>query len=103
MKSKKRGDLPSSSFLLSTALKDLEIQIKALKRDRDKLRNDLKRVSSAIDVDRGLEKELEQKIASLVEKEARLSEKRKKITTDIDFVSERLGKVSKIKSEMADV
>ncbi|MEK6858336.1 MAG: hypothetical protein AABX53_00285 [Nanoarchaeota archaeon] len=103
MKLKKKGVLPSSSSLLATAFKDLEVQIKALKRDKNRLQDELKQVSMAIDVDRELERELEQKIASLMEKEAKLGEKKKKLSTDIDRVSERLGKVSKIKSEMADV
>lgn len=102
MKSKK-GALPSSSSLLSTAIKDLDTQLKALKRDKAQLQADIKRVSSAIDVDRELEKELEEKIASLVQKEAKLNDKKKKISGDLDRVSERIGKVSKIRSEMSDI
>lgn len=103
MKQKKGVRSPSQSSLLSTAIKDLDTQIQALKKSKNSLQNDLKRVSSSIDVDRELEKQLEEKIARLMEKEAKLSEKKKKISTQIDQVSDKLNKVSKIKSEMADL
>lgn len=103
MKSKKGERLPSSSSLLSTAIKDLEVQMGALKRDKTQMQGDLKKTSSAIDVDRELEKSLQEKIARLIEKEAKLNEKKKKLTTQIDQVSDKLNKVAKIKSEMSDI
>lgn len=103
MKSKRRGGLPSSSSILSTALKDLDVQIKSLKRDKLRLQTDLKKISSAIDVDRDLEKQFEEKIARLLEKEATLNQKKKKAQLSIDQVSDKLNKVSKIKSEMSDL
>lgn len=102
MKSKK-GALPSSSSLLSTAIKDLDTQLRALKRDKAQLQASLKKVSNSIEVDHSLEKELQEKIASLIQKEAKLTEKKKKIGSDLDRVSERIGKVSKIRSEMSDL
>ena len=103
MKSKKGERIQSSSSLLSTAIKDLEVQMSALKRDKTQFQGELKKTSSAIDVDRELEKALQEKIARLLEKEARLNEKKKKLTTQIDQVSDKLNKVAKIKSEMSDI
>ena len=103
MKSKKGGHAPSSSSLLATAIKDLEVQMGALKRDKTQFQGELKKTSSAIDVDRDLEKSLQERIARLLAKEARLNEKKKKLVTQIDQVSDKLNKVSKIKSEMSDI
>lgn len=103
MNPKKAGAFPSSSSLLSTAIKDLDTQLKALKRDRTNLQSDLNKVSNAIEVDHTLEKELQEKIASLMEKEAKLTERKKRIAGDLDKVSDRIGKVSKIRSEMSDL
>lgn len=99
----KKKSAPSSSSLLSTALKDLEVQIKSLKKDKASFQADLKRISNALDVDRDLERALQEKIGGLVEKEASLNERRKKIQSQIDQVSDKINKVSRIKSEMSDV
>ena len=40
---------------------------------------------------------------ALIEKEAKLNQKKNNLQTKIDRVSDKLGKISKIKSEMADI
>ena len=88
---------------LSGAIKDLEVEIRKLGREKSDLNKNLSVVSSAIDVDRDKEKELQQKIAMLIEKEAKLSHRKKNLQAKIDSVSDKINKISKIKSEMADI
>ena len=63
--------------------------------------------SSNIDVNvknaQEIEKTLQQKIARLIEKEARLTEQKKKIQVKTDRLTDQLSKIKKIKSEMSEV
>lgn len=88
---------------LSGAIKDLEVEIKKLGREKNELKKNLSNISSAINVDREKEKELQQKIAKLIEKEAKLNQRKKNLQAKIDSVSDKINKISKIKSEMGDI
>ncbi len=92
-----------SKSVLFEAIKDLEYQINNLSKERGELKKSLNKVSSAINIDRKLEKQLQHKIANLVEKEAELNQQKKNLQTKIEKISDSLSKISKIKSEMADV
>ena len=98
---KKGGKVGNSA--LSSAIKDLEREIRELTQQKSSLHSSLKKVSSSMDVDRSEEKKLQQKIAKLVEKEASLGQKKKKIEAKIDSISDKVGKISKIRSEMSDL
>jgi len=88
---------------LSSAIKDLENEIKSLSKERDSLRKSIERTSSNISESRKKELELQRILASLTEKEAKLQGHRKALLTKSDKVSDKLSKMSKIKSEMKDI
>ncbi len=105
---KRRGAKKSSSMRpakspLSGAMRDLELEIGKLSREKSELKSQIQSTGSAIDVDREKEKELQNKIAALIEKEAQLNQRKKNLQTKIDRVADKMNKVSKIKSEMADI
>ena len=63
----------------------------------------LSETGSEIDSDRTKGKELQERIARLAEQEAHLNEKKKKLQSSLDSVSDKMNKISKIKSEMSDL
>jgi len=60
-------------------------------------------LNSTIASDRVREKELQERIANLLAKEAQLNERKKKVQTQIDELADKMGKISKIKSEMSSI
>lgn len=88
---------------LAGAIKDLEAEVKQLSKERTQLKTDLKKVSSAIDVDHEMESNLQKRLAGLMEKEGRLNKKKKALQGRIDNVSDKVNKISKIRSEMSDI
>jgi len=99
----KGGSVSRSHFVLSGAIRDLEVEIRSLNKQKGASKRSLKSVTSAVSVDRRRERELQQQIAKLIEKGARFNEKRKKLQVKIDKLSDKIGKISKIKSEMSDI
>jgi len=99
-KEKKSGE---KNVLLKEAILDIDKELIRLNKDK----SSLKRQISGIDVNVGdaqkLEKELQERIARLLEKEAGLIERKKNTQVKIDRLSDKLGKIGKIKLEMADV
>lgn len=100
---KGKGKDKVSSSALSGAINDLSLEIRSLSKEKSNLKNILGEVLSNIDVDHGKEKELQEKIAKLIEKEASLNQKKKDLQTKIEKVSDKMNKITKIKSEMSDV
>ena len=101
---KKRASVKAPKNLaLSGAIRDLQSEISSLGREKSELKNAIQRASSGIDLDREQEKSLQQKIARLIEKEAKLNHKKKNLQTKIDRVSDKMNKISKIRSEMSDI
>lgn len=101
--SKSKASVSMKKSPLSGAIKDLETEIRKLSRERTDLKAELTHVGTAIDVDRSKERELQQRIAILIEKEAKLNQRKKNLQTKIDRVADKVNKISKIKSEMADI
>jgi len=97
----KKGEDKKS--VLSNAIKDLETEIGRLGREKSSYNQSLRGIAGEMDVDHQKEKELQKKIAALAEKEASLNQKKKGLQMKIDKLSDKLGKISKIKSEMADI
>lgn len=91
------------NLALSGAIRDLQSEIRNLGREKSELKNTIQRTTSSIDLDREQEKLLQQKIAKLIEKEAVLNKKKKNLQTKIDRVSDKMNKISKIRSEMSDI
>ncbi len=102
-KDSKRQNSSKKSFALSGAIKDLNEEIQKASREKSALKKNLENISGAINVDRSKEKELQERIAKLIQREASLNERKKKLESDIDRVSEKINKVSKIRAEMKDI
>ena len=104
IKSSKNKTKSAASFsAFSEAIHDLDVELKALAKQKENMRRDLSETSSEVDRDRTKEKELQERIARLVEQEAHLSERKKKLQTSLDMVSDKMNKISKIKSEMTEL
>jgi len=99
----KRNKVTAKGSALSGAIRDLEIEIKRLSKEKSGLKRNLTSVSSAINVDRQMEKELQQKVARLIEREANLNQRRKNLQVKIDRAADKMSKITKIRSEMADI
>ncbi len=88
---------------LSGAIKDLESEISSLTKERDSLKKSIEKASISISESRKKELAMQKLLANLAEKEARLQEHKKELRGKSDKVSDKLGKMSKIKSEMKDL
>lgn len=88
---------------LSGAIRDLETEISSLGKERDSLKKSIEKASSNISENRQKELALQKVLANLAEKEAKLQEHKKELIGKSDKVSDKLGKMSKIKSEMKDL
>ena len=93
----------SQKSALSGAIRDLENEINKLGKDKSNLKRMLSSIASSINVDHSKERELQQEIARLIEKEAQLNQRKKNLQAKIDSVADKLNKISKIKSEMSDI
>ncbi len=100
---KEKVDSKNKNYALSGAMRDLQTEIRKLGKEKSQLKEELGNVSQTLDVDRVKERELQEQFASIVEKEARLNERKKNLQTKIDNISNKMVKMSKIKSEMSDV
>src|SRR3989344_1454827 len=103
---KKVKTKPSASprfSAFSEAIHDLDIELRALSKQKEAMHRSLSETGSEIDSDRTKGKELQERIARLAEQEAHLNEKKKKLQSSLDSVSDKMNKISKIKSEMSDL
>jgi len=82
---------------------DLSSELRKLMGEKSSFKEALHRVSASLDSGHNEERELQRKIARVIEKEAKLNKKRKVLAMRIDRISDRLNKISKIKSEMSDI
>lgn len=88
---------------LSGAIKDLDVELKKLARDKSSVKQSLEEITSTMEGDHKKEKELQDKIAKLIEKEATLNQKKKGLQNKMDKVADKINKIEKIRSEMSDV
>ncbi len=88
---------------LINAIRDLENEIKRLSKQKSTLYSSIQNISGSMKNARKLEQDYQEKIARLVEEEAKLHAKKENLRTQLEKVSDKLGKISKIKSEMSDV
>ncbi len=100
---KNMEDASDNKSVLSDAIKEIDTELNRLKREKGSLKQSFEKVSSDIDMERQREKEYEQKIGELIEKEAGLKKRKSEIESKIDKVNDKMGKMSRIKSEMRDI
>ena len=89
--------------VLSGAIKDLEAEVSSLVKEMDFLKKSIEKTSSNISQNRQNELALQKVLANLAEKEAKLQEHKKELLSKSDKVSDKLSRISKIKSEMEDL
>ena len=92
-----------SGFALTEALKDLEKEIRNLNRDRVELKKEGQEASANIEMSKAQERAMHQKIAGMVEHQARLNQKRKSLQMRIERDAHKISKIVKIKSEISDI
>ena len=89
--------------ILSKVIKDLEAEIISLNKERDTLKKSLEKTTLDISDNKQKELALQKVLANLEEKEAKLLEHKKELQSESNMVSDKLGKMSKIKSEMKNI
>jgi len=89
--------------LLKEAISDIDQELKRLGKEKDSIKGQISGIDKSVENAQASEKAFQEKIAKLLEKEARLTEKKKSNQVMMDRLADKLGKIEKIKSEMADV
>ena len=89
--------------MIREALTDLSKEISNINKQKRKLNDQMKSGDKTLDTYREFEKQLQQRIAKLMEREAFLREKRKKISLKEEILTDKLSKVEKIKSELNQI
>ena len=89
--------------MIREALTDLSKEISNINKQKRKLNDQTKSGDKTLETYREFEKQLQQKIAKLTEREAFLRDKRKKISLKEEILTEKLSKVEKIKSELNEI
>lgn len=100
---KKEKGVVDKKSLLREAIVDIDRELARLNKEKGSLRRQIGSIDSEVGSSQELEKKLQEKIAVLLKREAALSEKKKGTQVKIDRLSDKLGKIKKIKSEMNDV
>tara|TARA_Y100000034_G_scaffold20974_2_gene24075 strand:+ start:1068 stop:1421 length:354 start_codon:yes stop_codon:yes gene_type:complete len=88
---------------LSGALKDLEREIRTLNKEKAELKRSSSSTSTMLDMTRQQERALQQRIARIIEKQARLNQRKKSLQVKIDRDADKINKISKIRSEISDI
>jgi chromosome segregation ATPase len=89
--------------MIKEALADINREILNISLEKKKLNKQIKGVDTDLDKSIGFEKNLQQEIAKLVEKEASLKEKKKRVFQEGDKLVDRLSKIEKVKFELNDL
>ena len=100
---KKAAESASKKGLLKEAIEDINREINNINKEKKQLNDQIKDADKNLENYRQFEKELQQRIAKLLEREAFLKDKKKRVAVDEDRLSDRLSKVRKIRSELDDV
>ena len=100
---KKAVESQNKKGLLKEAIEDINREINNINKEKKQLNDQIKDADKNLENYRQFEKELQQRIAKLLEREAFLKDKKKRVAIDEDRLSDRLSKVRKIRSELDDV
>lgn len=101
--SKKRVSTSGKKSSLSSAIRELESEIKNLNREKSDLKRDSRKTAGSLQSSRNQERALQQKIAQIIEKQARLNQRKKNLQVKIDRDADKINKISKIKAEISDI
>ncbi|MFH1325239.1 MAG: hypothetical protein ABIH49_00515 [archaeon] len=89
--------------MIREALLDLNREIANINKEKKRLGDQIKNSDKSLRNFMAFEKELQKRIAALLEREAALKEKKKNIGMREERLSDKLSKVQKIKSELDDI
>jgi len=89
--------------MLAEAISDISQEISQVNLLKKTLNKQIESVDVGLEDSREVEKKLQEKIASLLQKEASLKEKKKRISQEENELSEKLLKMEKIRSELSDI
>ena len=93
----------SPKSMIKEALADINKEILNINREKRNLNKQIKGVDTDLGTSRKFERDLQQKIAKLLEKEAFLKEKKKGISQKEENLGDKLSKIEKIKFELNDL
>jgi len=102
-RSTRRRTTGSKGSAIAGAIRDLELEIRKLNKDKAELKRESNEAGSNLDLSRAQERALQGRIARIIESQARLNQKRKSLQTRIDKDAEKVSKIVKIKSEISDI
>jgi len=88
---------------LSGAIRDLGTEIRKLNKEKAELKRKSQGTSLSLEASKIQERALQQKIARIIEKQAKLNQDKKSLQVKIDRDADKINKMSKIKSEMVDI
>lgn len=97
-KIKRRGGV-----LVKEAISDLDREIGRIRKEKNSLNSELKRIEKDLGSTQILGKKLQEKIAELENNELVLMDKKKKLKQKNDSLGERLTKVETIKEQLDEV
>ena len=89
--------------MLKEALADLSNEISNINKNKKMLNDQIKNADKSLESFRKFETKLQQKIANLLEREALLKERKKKISLDEERLTDKLSKIQRIKSELDEI
>jgi len=89
--------------LLKEANAEIDKELRRLSEERDAFKKEINGIDSSVGNAQELERKLQERIAALLEEEAKLTEKKKNIQVKTERLADKLIKIEKIKSEMDDI
>lgn len=93
----------SHKAILSSALQDLEKEMKQLLKDKKELKRNTDQIGTDMYLTQRDEKKLKKQLASLLDKESQLNSKKLQIQEKLEKLKFRMSKVSKIKDELKEL
>ncbi len=89
--------------LVKEAEADIDKEINSINSEKKSLNEEIKNTDKTLEDYRQYEKQLQQRIAKLLEREAVFKEKRKNDSAKDEQLSEKLSKIKRIKAELDEV
>jgi len=99
----KNAPVKVQKSMIKEALLDINQEISNIIKDRKNLEKQISSSSLSIDKAREAQKQLQEKIAKLLSKEAALKEKNSRLAGKESQLGDRLAKIEKIKSELGGI
>jgi len=89
--------------LLKEAIADIDKELERLNKEKISLKKQLDGIDVGVESARELERKLQEKLSQLLREETKLYEHKRNTQKEIGELSDKLGKIKKIKSEISEV